>query len=413
MLNIKRQILIALLNQKKGLRSSDLAKQLDVTPRTIRNNITELNRSLQGKVIGYRRPFFYISNPELVRRHIFIKDNQLHYPNYPSDRPFLIYLQIYNQPKVKIQEISSKLHIGRNEIENSIKGLKRLCCQYHLKIETNSSGISLVGQQIWQNYVLALLSTKRISRLVKNQYLYLIFQEKFSKDKFISKITTINNKVKNEYNLQLEDKDLYVLALMTMLENGTSKQYQKFYQELIFYVNSKTLKLCESDKVIYQSLVKVFPQYKDTIYNGLGNISHHLKLVQLQPSYFSLNIKKTKIANITLSYTEQDKEFISFLRHIPTKFLRKRIVVYESNIFELTKYGDKLAFLTILFPELEIKLSNNLFDLDKLLHVKNEQIIFLAKKERISLFDEKYHIQFFKLEPKISQKLIYYLLEQE
>ena len=53
MLNIKRQILIALLNQKKGLRSSDLAQQLDVTPRTIRNNITELNRSLQGKVIGY------------------------------------------------------------------------------------------------------------------------------------------------------------------------------------------------------------------------------------------------------------------------------------------------------------------------------------------------------------------------
>lgn len=40
MLNIKRQILIALLNQKKGLRSSDLAQQLDVTPRTIRNNIT-------------------------------------------------------------------------------------------------------------------------------------------------------------------------------------------------------------------------------------------------------------------------------------------------------------------------------------------------------------------------------------
>ncbi|MCO6547809.1 MAG: HTH domain-containing protein [Gilliamella sp.] len=57
MLNIKRQILIALLNQKKGLRSSDLAQQLDVTPRTIRNNITELNRSLQGKVIGYRRTF--------------------------------------------------------------------------------------------------------------------------------------------------------------------------------------------------------------------------------------------------------------------------------------------------------------------------------------------------------------------
>lgn len=227
---------------------------------------------------------------------------------------------------------------------------------------------------------MTLLSTKRISRLVKNQYLYLIFQEKFSKDIFFNKITAINNTVKNEYDLQLEDKDLYILSLMTMLENGTSKQYQKFYQELIFYVNSKNLKLCESDKGTYKSLVKVFPQYKDTIYNGLGNILHHLNLVQLQPSYFSLNIKKTQIANITLSYTEQDKEFISFLRHIPTKSLRKRIVVYESNIFELTKYGDKLAFLTILFPELEIKLSNNLFDLDKLLHVKNEQIIFLAEK---------------------------------
>lgn len=152
MINLKREILIALLNQDSGLRSRELAELLNVTPRTIRNNIKEINQSFQLNVIQYKKPFFYLSNTHEVIKYITFRNQEVHYPNYINDRPFLVYFTIYKRKLIKVQTLSSILHIGRNEIEESIKYLKKIGPTYKIEIEASKNGIYLKGKQIWKDF---------------------------------------------------------------------------------------------------------------------------------------------------------------------------------------------------------------------------------------------------------------------
>ena len=125
MLNLKRQILIGLLNQHDGLTSKELAMQFQVTQRTIRNNIEQINQNFKQDVIGYQKPYFKINNPKIVIDYMTKRQKEDHYPNYTGDRPFLVYLNLYQNSWVKIADLMEQLHVGRNEIEKTLKNLKR------------------------------------------------------------------------------------------------------------------------------------------------------------------------------------------------------------------------------------------------------------------------------------------------
>lgn len=182
MLNVKRQILLNLVMQDK-ITSHDLAQLLQVTPKTIRNNIKQLNEIFTTPIISYQKPYFYLQDKKRVVNYIATKSKEAHYPNYPEDRLFLIYLALYQQKLVKVDALMTQLLVVRNEIEKGIKDLKQVLPS-SVKIIATKRGLYLAGDLVWQNYCLAKLATKRINRLISNQYLRLIFDNNFETEQF-------------------------------------------------------------------------------------------------------------------------------------------------------------------------------------------------------------------------------------
>lgn len=116
------------------------------------------------------------------------------------------------------------------------------------------------------------------------------------------------------------------------------------------------------------------PHHHQFILNGLGNVYNHLDLYKRKTKYFQLQIYKTKIANLTIQYTSQDIQFINYLMDLHDPIIKRRIVIYDPDINVLSKYEDKLLILHYLFSDLEIKATNDLFELNELLHINNKQI---------------------------------------
>lgn len=412
MLNIKRQILIGLLNQHHGLTSKELATQLQVTQRTIRNNIAQINQNFKQDIIGYQKPYFKINDPKTVIDYMTKRQKEDHYPNYTGDRPFLVYLNLYQNSWVKIADLMEQLHVGRNEIEKALKSLKQQI-PAELMLVTTKYGVYLAGDLLWQNYFLATLAVKRISRLVSNQYLRLIFQDDFNKQAFKQYLNALALKVKTKQQIALNDKSLYILTIMHFLaaKNPALLAATNVLQaEYILNSNNFILHLPDSQKALYEQLLELHPDHQYYLKQGLGNLAQHLLLAQTKTKYFHLDVQKTTIDGITIAYTKQDELFIQHLQKLQDKVLRQSIVLYDPDSLVLSHYQDQLMPLAKIFPELAVKTTNNLFELDQLLHVKQTKIIFTAKQERISLPDQKYQIHYVHLDEDTKLAIIRLLL---
>lgn len=395
MLNIKRQILLNLVMQDK-VTSHDLAKLLHVTPKTIRNNIKQLNDIFTTPIISYQKPYFYLQDKKRVVNYIATKSREAHYPNYPEDRLFLIYLALYQQKLVKVDTLMAQLLVGRNEIEKGIKDLKQVLPD-SVKIIATKRGLYLAGDLVWQNYCLAKLATKRINRLISNQYLRLIFGSNFETEQFAQVLTILDKTTKDIYYLALNDRNLYILTIMHFLAGSDQlllQATQDFTAEYVLDCNSRILKLNNIGGDLYQKLLAIFPNEVSYLYQMSGNIANHLKLLQRKTKYFHLHNKAATIKGLLIKYTEQDNEYLTHLQASSNSATPIRIVIYDPNISQLADYQDQLAPLTNLFSQLELVVTTNLFELNQLLHCPNEQVIFVAEKARISLTDKQYDISF-------------------
>lgn len=413
MLNIRRQILMALLNERTGLRSSELAKQVGVTQRTIRNNIEQINRNFGEMVVAYNKPCFYITDTTKVIKYVESKQYVNHYPEYTGDRPFLVYWELYQQRCVKLDALIDKLHVGRNEIERTIRHLKPILAP-NLALVATKQGVALKGDQIWQDYYLAKLAVGRISRLVVNQYLRLIFGDNFNKDNFLNYLQNLDLQVSQQAGLKLNDASLYILTIMHFLgskHEQVKNEFEDFQTEFILYSDNTILNLPHSQYALYQQLLELHSHHKRYLYNGLGNLDNHLKLASMHSKYFKLTTKKATIDNVVIDCTSQDDDFIAHLQYLADERLKHRIVIYHPDIKVLSHYQDQLLPIAHLFSDLDIQATTNLFELDELLHLPNEQIILTAEKERLSLTDQPYDIHFVKLNDETKFEIIRLLLK--
>lgn len=412
MLNIKRQILLNLLNNKNGLTSQAMATQLSVTPRTIRNNIAQLNDYFDQPIITYNKPHFVITDNKKVIDYIATKQNESHYPNYPHDRLFLTYFILYQKRQLKIDEITDYLHAGRNEVKKAIKELRNLLPK-ELELKSTKQGILLDGNILWLNYFLAKLATKRISRLINNQYLRLIFQEKISISEFKIYLKQLNTYIKSEYRLALNDRNLYILMIMHFLIKDDLRIQNdniKFQTEFILSSHNRILQLSSVGQQIFNELITVAPQNKNYLYQLSGNIANHLQLLHQNAKYFKLVARKVTINGLVINCTNKDIESFKQLNK-QNKAMKARIVLYDPDLAELAQYQDQFSVLTSLYPNLVIKATTNLFELNNLLHIKQQTVIFVAKKARLSLADVPYNIHYVHLDDHAYFTLIKLLLK--
>lgn len=415
MQNIKRSILIALLSNKDGLKSSELAEQLGVTTRTVRNHIKQINHFSSEPLILYAQNHFYLNNRQKIKKLIYKQDHTVHYPDYPADHSFLIFLLLYKNDYIKITDLEDQLHIMRNEIEQNLKSLRCLCQNWHLTILATKNGLSLRGSKIWKDFILSNLALKRINRKQNNQYLRLLFGTK-DKQYYVNIENQLLHFIHNKYQIKLNDETIYVLTLMILLndedlESALSQQdFQNFIEEYVYYQGGLGLDLSSSNQKLLKALVQLYPYNQNFLDFAVRQLQLHSKLAEGDSKFFPLKKKKFHLNYLSFNYTIRDKELIDFLR---TSYnIRKlKLVIYDSSSYMLGIYLDKLSNYLGKFPNIEIVATNNMFELDQLLHVKDKEVIYLAKNPRITVDDEKYAITYFSLKTNWIKKLINYIID--
>jgi len=148
-----------LSNRETPMKSEEICEQLDISPRTLRNDLKKYKSIfLENGVefiskpgVGYR---FEVFDQDLYFR--FIQDlikkqtNDQHIiPVYPEERiNYLIksFLSTYNY--IKIEDLEEELFVSRSTLTNDLKEVREKLKYYHLDIENKPNyGMKIVGEE--------------------------------------------------------------------------------------------------------------------------------------------------------------------------------------------------------------------------------------------------------------------------
>lgn len=160
-LNDKRflKLFKLLSNSKVPMKSEELCEQLDIAPRTLRNDLKKYKpiflengiELISKPGVGYN---FEIINQDLYFR--FIQEgvkkethNQYLVPVYPEERiHYLIKLLLSTDNYIKIEELEEKLFVSRSTLTNDLKEVRERLEYYHLDIENKPNyGMKIIGEE--------------------------------------------------------------------------------------------------------------------------------------------------------------------------------------------------------------------------------------------------------------------------
>ncbi|TYS46839.1 BglG family transcription antiterminator [Bacillus infantis] len=161
MLNTRMSsILKALIETDDVITSEYLANIIQVTSRTIRNSIKELNmllaengaeiKSVRGT--GYKLTVGDDAKFQNLLFRVAGEDSLKsgHIPNLPEDRvQFLIKRLLFADKYVKLDDLAEELFISKSSIQNDLREAKRILQQYAITVEKRPNyGLKLKGDEV-------------------------------------------------------------------------------------------------------------------------------------------------------------------------------------------------------------------------------------------------------------------------
>jgi lichenan operon transcriptional antiterminator len=151
-----------LSNSKTPKKSEEICEELDIAPRTLRNDLKKYKSTfLENGVnliskpgVGYQ---FEIIDQDLYFGFIqgLIKketDGQSLIPVYPEERiHYLIKLLLSTEKYIKIEELEEKLFVSRSTLTNDLKDVREILDYYHLDIENKPNyGMRVIGEEFYK-----------------------------------------------------------------------------------------------------------------------------------------------------------------------------------------------------------------------------------------------------------------------
>lgn len=137
--------------------SERLASRFDVTDRTIRNNIQEINCVLSeyGAIIKLKRKYgYYIEVTDDVLFQKFLEELDNSFKNNmeldtSKDRiRYILSLLLETDDYISLDVIMDRVYISKNTLNNYIKTIKKVVDKYHLEyISKPNAGIKLIGTE--------------------------------------------------------------------------------------------------------------------------------------------------------------------------------------------------------------------------------------------------------------------------
>ena len=145
--------ILNIMEQKQSVTVDYLSEKMDVSPKTIKNDIKEINNSLEGYAIieNKRNSYiFYIFDTdgyEQVKNKVYAHDD---FMNSPNSRIVFIMQKLMNTDYPYLtDELAYDMNIGRSTVNGDLKRLRKILEEYEIEIlgKTNT-GISLNGDEL-------------------------------------------------------------------------------------------------------------------------------------------------------------------------------------------------------------------------------------------------------------------------
>lgn len=145
--------ILNIMEQKQSVTVDYLSEKMDVSPKTIKNDIKEINNSLEGHAIieNKRNSYiFYIFDTdgyEQVKNKVYSHDD---FMNSPNSRIVFIMQKLMNTDCPYLtDELAYDMNIGRSTVNGDLKRLRKILEEYEIEIvgKTNT-GISLNGDEL-------------------------------------------------------------------------------------------------------------------------------------------------------------------------------------------------------------------------------------------------------------------------
>lgn len=145
--------ILNIMEQKQSVTVEYLSEKMDVSPKTIKNDIKEINSSLEGNAIienknnSYIFYIFDINRYEQVKNKVYAHDD---FMNSPNSRIVFIMQKLMNTDCPYLtDELAYDMNIGRSTVNGDLKRLRKILEEYDIEIlgKTNT-GISLKGNEL-------------------------------------------------------------------------------------------------------------------------------------------------------------------------------------------------------------------------------------------------------------------------
>lgn len=254
----KRQseILTEVINHPSGITRETLSKNFNVSERTIRNEINEIDDFL---IMNQFEPCYYGSNgyytagdSDEIRsaiRNQMSNDNYL--PQNRKERNIYILLELLDYDDIQISEISDEIFVSRSTVIANLKEIEKFyLSNTSLILKNTSNRLALIGSEYDKRKVFIRLLTECLSNNLYLFFLTLCYQFNYFSEQQLFTFYDYLVQLCNSQNIVISDRSLQMINVaflwcLDRIKNGFSiealvsdqSDIEMDYQQISNYFN--------------------------------------------------------------------------------------------------------------------------------------------------------------------------------
>ena len=371
--------LLKLIENEKKL--SKIAELLNLTERSVRYKIDEINEEIGSKKIEIKKREFFSSLNKGDMDKLFENIESTNYIYSQKEREELIILYtLMKKDKFLLKEVAEKLGTSKSTIRNDLKNLKKILLEYNIKLlQDDKLKYYFAYSEEDYRYFIAIYLYKYVSFDKKYDKIFfddisyfrkVIYKE--IKEEYMSEIESVSKRIKKA-ELDFMDETLNILIILMVVSHKRERKNSNLNIE-----NSEILEKRQE----YLQLKNFFPDYTNInllfFTDYLFRISRDEKDVFVKfKNWLDISIAIIKIVRMFEIESKVDLKNIDvFLDEIfyyikPLIFRTKRKIKLKNSILKDVKK---------LYPSIFNFLKKNFYYLEEVISekVSEEEIAYLV-----------------------------------
>ena len=371
--------LLKLIENEKKL--SKIAELLNLTERSVRYKIDEINEEIGSKKIEIKKREFFSSLNKGDMDKLFENIESTNYIYSQKEREELIILYtLMKKDKFLLKEVAEKLGTSKSTIRNDLKNLKKILLEYNIKLlQDDKLKYYFAYSEEDYRYFIAIYLYKYVSFDKKYDKIFfddisyfrkVIYKE--IKEEYMSEIESVSKRIK-KVELDFMDETLNILVILMVVSHKRERKNSD--------LNIENTEILEKRQE-YLQLKNFFPDYTDInllfFTDYLFRITRDEKDVFVKfKNWLDISIAIIKIVRIFEIESKVDLKNIDvFLDEIfyyikPLIFRTKRKIKLKNSILKDVKD---------LYPTIFNFLKKNFYYLEEVISekVSEEEIAYLV-----------------------------------